>query len=78
MFDSQMGHMEKAGLPQRIPFYRPNRLFVTQMAGTDGQPIQPPHTMGNGAQPIGLRGKIPQRQRKSTRRHLVSPANTDQ
>ena len=39
MFSREMGHMEDAGLPRRIPFCRPNRPFIAQMVGTNEQPV---------------------------------------
>ena len=74
---SEMGHMENAGSPRRVPFHRPDKTLVTHMAGTDGQLARPPCSMGNGAQPMGFHHKIPKRQRQSTSQHLVSPTDTD-
>ena len=68
--------MEDAGLPGRIPFYRPDRPFIAQMVGTIGQPVRPPRTMGNGAQPMEFYHKIPKRLRQFISRHFLSPTNT--
>ena len=48
----KMGHMENAGLPQRILFYRPDRPFITQMVGIGGQSVRSPRSMGDEAQPM--------------------------
>ena len=73
MPSSQVGYLEKAGLPRGVLFYHLDGPFISKVARANGQPLRLPRPLGHGTRPMGLHDEVPNGQRQPARRHPLRP-----